>query len=67
MAVDPAPTRTILVVDDELPIRLALNRLLAEAGYTVLGYDIVPDRCIGAESICSSWSASATRTWCGSS
>jgi len=39
MAVDPAPTRTILVVDDELPIRLALTRVLGEGGYTVLGTD----------------------------
>ena len=36
---DPAPTRTILVVDDELPIRLALTRVLGEGGYTVLGTD----------------------------
>lgn len=39
MAVDPAPTRTILVVDDELPIRLALTRVLGEGGYTILGTD----------------------------
>src|SRR6266404_8505508 len=39
MAVDPAPTRTILVVDDELPVRLALTRVLGEAGYTILGTD----------------------------
>ena len=36
---DPAPTRTILVVDDEVPIRLALTRVLGEGGYTVLGTD----------------------------
>jgi DNA-binding NtrC family response regulator len=37
MAADPLPPRTILVVDDELPVRLALTRTLGEAGYTVVG------------------------------
>jgi response regulator RpfG family c-di-GMP phosphodiesterase len=39
MAVDVLPARTILVVDDELPVRLALTRVLGEAGYSVLGTD----------------------------
>jgi two-component system, probable response regulator PhcQ len=39
MAADPLPPRTILVVDDELPVRLALTRTLGEAGYTVVGTD----------------------------
>jgi len=37
MAADPLGARTILVVDDELPVRLALTRTLGEAGYTVVG------------------------------
>src|SRR5438132_955464 len=37
MAVDPAPTRTILVVDDEVPIRLALTRVLGEGAVARAG------------------------------
>jgi response regulator RpfG family c-di-GMP phosphodiesterase len=37
MAADPHPARNILVVDDELPVRLALTRVLGEARYTVIG------------------------------
>jgi two-component system, probable response regulator PhcQ len=33
------PARTILVIDDELPVRLALTRVLGESGYSVLGTD----------------------------
>ena len=36
MAADPSPARTILIVDDELPVRHALAAVLEAAGYTVL-------------------------------
>ena len=43
MAADPLPSRTILVVDDELPVRLARTRTLGEAGYTVVGTNSGPE------------------------
>jgi two-component system NtrC family sensor kinase len=39
MAAEAVSQRTILVVDDELPVRLALTRTLGEAGYRVVGTD----------------------------
>jgi DNA-binding NtrC family response regulator len=36
MPADLSPKRTILVVDDEVPVRRALTHVLEKAGYTVL-------------------------------
>ena len=36
MATDPSAARTILIVDDELPVRHALAAALEGAGYTVI-------------------------------
>jgi CheY-like chemotaxis protein len=43
---EPAPVRSVLVVDDEEPIRNAVRYTLQEAGYTVLE---APDGCVGLD------------------